>query len=176
MDAVGNRDMAGALGGIGQPDAAVQVAHAPELHPALYESVLRRRAIAFVLDMAVLGLLTFVAGFVVTMLGLVTFGLGWLLYPTLLPVIVLGYAGWGAARFSATPGMRLLGLTMRGWTGGAVDALIGALHALLYWVSVGILTPLATLLGLFNPRKRLLHDIVAGVVVMDARALARIEA
>lgn len=176
MDAVGDREMAGALGGLGRPEMAREIAYAPELHPALYESVLRRRVIAFVLDMAVVSVLTLIAGFVVTMLGLVTFGLGWLLYPALLPVIVLGYAGWGAARFSATPGMRLLGLTMRGWSGGAVDALVGALHALLYWVSVSILTPLAALFGLFNPRKRLLHDIVAGVVVMDARALARVEA
>jgi len=37
---------------------------------------------------------------------------------------------------------------------------LGATHAVLFWVSVSFLTPLVLLIGLFNGRRRLLHDIV----------------
>ncbi len=169
MDAVGDHS----LGRITESRAALDFA--PELHPALFESVQRRRTIAFLIDMTIVGFLVLIAGFVVTLLGIMTFGLGWLLFPALAPVVALGYAGFGASRYSATPGMRMVGLAMRNWTGTAVDGLIGALHSLLYWVSTAILTPFVLLFGLFNPRKRLLHDIVAGIVVVDAGALRRVE-
>ncbi|MEM7566304.1 MAG: RDD family protein [Pseudomonadota bacterium] len=169
MDAVGDRSL-GTL-----PETRAALDFAPELHPALFESVQRRRTIAFLIDMTIVTLLVLIGGFAITMFGIMTLGLGWLLFPALAPVVVLGYAAFGASRYSATPGMRMVGLAMRNWTGTAVDGLIGALHSLLYWVSTAVLTPFVLLFGLFNPRKRLLHDIVAGVVVMDAGALRRVE-
>lgn len=169
MDAVGDHS----LGRMTESRSALDFA--PELHPALFESVQRRRTIAFLIDMTIVTLLVLIAGFVVTILGIMTFGLGWLLFPALAPVIVLGYAAFGASRYSATPGMRMVGLAMRNWTGTAVDGMVGALHSLLYWVSTTILTPFVLLFGLFNPRKRLLHDVVSGIVVVDAGALRRVE-
>ena len=148
---------------------------APELHPALYENVQRRRALAFLIDLTAIGLLTFVGAVAITFFGLVSFGLGWALFAVLVPVVVLGYAALGTSRYSATPGMHLFGLTMRHWTGGMVDGFVGALHSFLYWTATSILTPLTWAFGLFNPRKRLLHDIVAGVTVMDAGAVRRVE-
>lgn len=147
---------------------------APELHPALYESVQRRRTAAFLVDMVAVGVLVTVGSVFLAFLGLMTFGLGWGLFPALVPAAVLGYAAFGGALFSATPGMKLMGLTLRNWTGAPVDGLMAAFHSLLYWVSTALLTPFVLLFGLFNPRKRLLHDIVAGVMVLDARALARL--
>ena len=43
---------------------------------------------------------------------------------------------------------------------------LGAMHAVLFWVSISFLTPLVVLVGLFNGRRRLLHDIVLGTVVI----------
>jgi len=37
----------------------------------------------------------------------------------------------------------------------------------LYWVSVSALTPLILLVCFFNHRRRLLHDIVLGTVVIN---------
>ena len=45
--------------------------------------------------------------------------------------------------------------------------LLGAVHAIAFWVSVSFLTPLVLLVALFNDRKRLLHDIVLGTVVIN---------
>jgi len=40
-------------------------------------------------------------------------------------------------------------------------------HAIVYWVSVSFLTPFIALVGLFNARRRLLHDIAVGTVVIN---------
>jgi len=42
------------------------------------------------------------------------------------------------------------------------------MHAVLFWVSVSFLTPLILLIGLFNGRRRLLHDIILGTVVINS--------
>jgi uncharacterized RDD family membrane protein YckC len=36
-----------------------------------------------------------------------------------------------------------------------------------FWISVSVLSPLVLLVGLFNGRRRLLHDIVLGTVVIN---------
>jgi len=59
---------------------------------------------------------------------------------------------------------------MRTWYGEKPYFLLGASHAVLYWVSVSILSPLVLLVGLFNGRRRLLHDMVLGTVVINSSA------
>ena len=39
--------------------------------------------------------------------------------------------------------------------------------ALVFWVTISFLTPLILIVGLFNSRKRLLHDILLGTVVVN---------
>jgi uncharacterized RDD family membrane protein YckC len=45
-------------------------------------------------------------------------------------------------------------------------------HAVVYWVSVSVLTPFILLVGLFNTRRRLLHDILVGTVLINNPARA----
>jgi uncharacterized RDD family membrane protein YckC len=51
--------------------------------------------------------------------------------------------------------------------------LLAAMHALIFWFSVSILTPLVLLVGLFTYRRQLLHDLLLGVVALNADALRR---
>jgi uncharacterized RDD family membrane protein YckC len=51
--------------------------------------------------------------------------------------------------------------------------LLAIMHSLLFWFSVSFLTPLILIVGLFTPRKQLLHDIVLGTVVVNSGALRR---
>jgi uncharacterized RDD family membrane protein YckC len=37
-----------------------------------------------------------------------------------------------------------------------------------FWISVSILSPLVLLVGLFNGRRRLLHDVILGTVVINS--------
>jgi uncharacterized RDD family membrane protein YckC len=50
--------------------------------------------------------------------------------------------------------------------------LLAALHVVFFWVLVTALTPLILLVGLFNHRKRLLHDFLTGTLVVNNEARA----
>jgi uncharacterized RDD family membrane protein YckC len=62
---------------------------------------------------------------------------------------------------------------MRTWNGAPMFPLLAVMHSLLFWFSVSFLTPLILIVGLFTPRKQLLHDIVLGTVVVNGGALRR---
>ena len=51
--------------------------------------------------------------------------------------------------------------------------MLGAVHALVFWITVSFLTPLILLVGFFNDRRRLLHDMLVGTVVINNPARAQ---
>ena len=150
----------------------------PVANPELFEGVLTRRLVAFVIDLIVIALPLIAAALFIFVFGIVTFGLGWVLFWLLSPASVIWavfYYGltFGSAA-SATLGMRAMELEMRTWYGAPAYFLLGAVHAIVYWISVSVLTPFVLLVGLFNSRRRLLHDVLVGTVVINnpARAAA----
>jgi uncharacterized RDD family membrane protein YckC len=146
-------------------------AYDPAAHPELFEGVLARRVIAFAIDILVIAIPLVLAWVFIFVFGLITFGLGWLLFWLLSPASVIwaliyyGMTLGGPA--SATIGMRAMGLQLRTWYGAPAYFVLGAVHAIVFWISVSVLTPLILLLGLFNARRRLLHDIVVGTVIIN---------
>ena len=103
----------------------------------------------------------------VAVLGIVTLGLAWLLFGLVFPAVGLGYNALTiGGPNSATIGQRMMGLEVRMWFGGKVTPLIAAFHALLFWFSLVVFCPIL-LWAFFDPRKRTLHDILAGVVVVN---------
>ena len=52
----------------------------PVTQPQLFDGVIGKRFVAFLIDAVIISLLTVVAVFVVGMLGIVTLGLAWLLF------------------------------------------------------------------------------------------------
>ena len=148
----------------------------PATQPELFDGILSKRIIAFVFDAIVIVLLMIPAALMVLILGVLTLGIAWLLFPVLFAVVALGYVAFTlGGRSSATPGMRLAGVTFRTWNGQRMFPILAVMHALIFWFSCGILTPLVLLVGLFTYRRQLLHDLLLGVVALDADALARIE-
>jgi uncharacterized RDD family membrane protein YckC len=162
--------------GFGIPLDVRPHAYDPHTHPELFEGVLARRVVAFVIDLIVIALPLLVVAMFIFVFGLITFGLGWALYWLLSPAsvvwalfyygITLGGPG------SATLGMRAMGLEMRTWYGAPCYFVLGAVHAVVYWVSVSVLSPLILVIGFFNPRKRLLHDMLVGTIVINAAGRA----
>jgi uncharacterized RDD family membrane protein YckC len=63
-------------------------------------------------------------------------------------------------------------IEMRTWYGAPAYFVLGAVHAIVYWVTVSFLTPLILLVALFNQRRRLLHDMLVGTIVINNRARA----
>jgi uncharacterized RDD family membrane protein YckC len=143
----------------------------PDRNPELFDGVLSRRIVAFLIDaFLIIGPIVLLALFIFVF-GLVTLGLGWLLFWLLSPIFVIWaivYTGstLGSPQ-SATVGMRMMDLEMRIWNGGRMYFLLGAVHVIFFWVLTTTLTPLVLLVGLLNGRRRLLHDFLTGTVLIN---------
>jgi len=149
-------------------------AHAfdPYLQPELFRGVLTRRVFAFLIDLVVLSIPVILACVFIAVFGVVTLGLGWALFWLVSPASVIWaviyYGASLGGPYSATLGMRVMDLELRTWYGAPSYFVLGAMHAVLFWVSISFLSPLVLLVGLFNGRRRLLHDIVLGTVVINS--------
>jgi uncharacterized RDD family membrane protein YckC len=142
----------------------------PAERPELYYGVRTRRVFAFLVDASIVFLLMILASVVVVVLGLFTFGLGWLLFPLIWPFVAILYTMFTlGGPSSATPGMRVTGVEMRTWYGAPMYPVLALAHAIGFWLSVTFLTPLVLLVALVTPRKRLLHDILLGTIVIRRR-------
>ena len=144
----------------------------PYLQPELFRGVLTRRVFAFLIDLIVISVPVILGYLFIAVFGLITLGLGWALFwlawpATVIWAVVYYGASIGGAH-SATLGMRVMDLELRTWYGAPGYFVLGAMHAVLFWVSVSFLSPLVLLVGLFNGRRRLLHDIVLGTVVINS--------
>ena len=146
-------------------------AYDPATMPELFEGVLARRIVAFFIDLLIVAIPVAFAAMFILVFGFITLGLGWLLFGLLVPATVvwaLFYYGFTfGSPASATLGMRLVDLEMRTWYGAPVYFLLGAVHAVLYWITVSALTPFILLVALFNARRRTLHDMLAGTIVIN---------
>lgn len=133
----------------------------------LYDGILSRRFFAFIFDLVVITIVSMVAGFVVLLLGVVTFGLGWLLYLIFMPLVIAGYLAFTlGGPDAATPGMKITGIQMRLHDGSRTGPFGAMLHGLLFYISISILTPFVVLVGLFTERGRLLHDLILGTYIV----------
>ena len=156
-------------------------AYDPVSQPELFEGVLPRRVVAFVIDVVIIAVPVVLAAMFIFAFGIVTFGLGWALF-WLLPgatfIWAICYFGITlGGPVSATIGMRAVDLEMRTWYGAPAYFVLGAVHAIIFWISISALSPLILLVCFFNERRRLLHDIVLGTVVINnARRAAMLRA
>jgi uncharacterized RDD family membrane protein YckC len=143
----------------------------PWLYPELFRGVLAR-LFAFLIDLVVLSIPIVLAVVFIFFFGLITLTLGWWLYGLLGPACVIwALVYYGASLggpHSATLGMRVMDLQLRTWTGAPGYFVLGAAHAVLFWLSVSFFTPLILLVGLFNGRRRLLHDMILGTVIINS--------
>ena len=136
----------------------------PLARPAYYCGVLSRRMLAFLVDMVLLSAVMAV----LWVFNLLTFGLFSLVIGLLWPAIIVAYAAWriGGAD-GATYGMRLFGLQVRSWDGRPASVLQAAIMAIVFLVTVPATSGLVLLVALFADRRRCLHDMLSGVIVVN---------
>ena len=150
----------------------------PWLQPELFRGVLTRRVFAFLIDLVVLSIPVILACVFIALFGVVTLGLGWALFwlvsPASLIWALIYYGATLGGPHSATMGMRMMDLELRTWYGAPSYFVLGAMHAVMFWISVSFLTPLVLLVGLFNSRRRLLHDILTGTIVINSSVRAQV--
>jgi uncharacterized RDD family membrane protein YckC len=119
------------------------------------------RLVAFVLDVVIWAVAVLVA--LISVVILVGF--------VLVPLVFFGYWPYFWWKGGATPGMKVLGLrVVRAIDGGPIGGGMACIRALLFYVEL-FFSPIG-LLGFvwaaFEPRKRALHDMAAGTVVIQA--------
>jgi uncharacterized RDD family membrane protein YckC len=151
-------------------------AYDPAANPELFDGVLARRVVAFVIDFIVIAIPVVLTAMFIFAFGIVTLGLGFALYWLLSPATViwaLCYFGFtlGGPR-SASIGMRVMEIEMRTWYGAPAYFVLGAVHAIAFWFTVSFFTPFILLVAFFNERRRLLHDILLGTVIINSPARA----
>jgi uncharacterized RDD family membrane protein YckC len=147
-------------------------AYDPDTHPEFFDGVLARRIVAFIIDVVMIALPVIFVAMLIFAFGIVTLGFGWALYWFLSPMTVI----WAIVYFgltlgspsSATVGMRVMGIEMRTWHGAPAYFVLGAVHAIAFWFTVSFFTPFVLLVAFFNQRRRLLHDILLGTVVINS--------
>jgi uncharacterized RDD family membrane protein YckC len=136
--------------------------------PELYDGLLWRRSIAFCIDAALLlGVML-----VLMVFNLFTFfifaGLIFLIWAA--PLFVIYDTLTVGSEASATFGMRLMGVQVRSWDGGRATYLHALIASALFWFLVPLTGGLILLAAPFSDRRRHVHDMLSGTVIVNARA------
>lgn len=132
----------------------------------VYDGVRTRRVLAFCIDYLIVGLLLIPFAILVFLFGILTLGLGFMLFGILVPAVALTYI-WNTlgGPKQATVGMRMMGIRLDRLDGKPVDGMLAVVHSVLFWAGNAVLTPLILLATLFLDRKRAVHDLLLGTVV-----------
>ena len=134
--------------------------------PALYEDLLFRRVLAYVIDVVAIAVLSSAAWIAFGILSAVTFGLLAPIGIIAIGLIPVSYHTLFLGRSGATPGMRFFDLEMWNLTGKRPEYIQAFLATVLFYVSVGLTAFLILIVALFNDRRRTLHDLLAGTIVL----------
>jgi uncharacterized RDD family membrane protein YckC len=154
-------------------------AHSAPGRPALagrsggFDGVLWRRAAAYLIDVlwiAAIMVATWLLFALLTVLslGLLAPGLWFLfgLVPLAYHTLLVG------GPHAATFGMRAFDLEPRSADGGRPGFLQALAHAALFYLTVGATGSLVLLVALFNRRKRTLHDLLTGMLMLRANPMS----
>ncbi|MGE0415896.1 MAG: RDD family protein [Acetobacteraceae bacterium] len=137
----------------------------------LTDGVLSRRCFAWIIDVVLIGMLVVALTWALAALGVLTFGLAFNLM-VVLPFVPFLYHLISLLRpYSATPGQRMLGLIVRRNDDlGAPTGFQALLSVLFYYVTLAT-SGLLLLVVLFTSRRRTLHDLLSGLVVVRVDAM-----
>lgn len=150
---------------------AINAGHPHELDdPRVLDGVLSRRVLACIIDYLIIGGITVALAFLIGILGILTLGLGWMLFLVwgpIVAIIALAYV-WQTlgGPNQATVGMRMMGIKLIRFDGAPIDGMTAVVHSVLFWAGNVVLTPLVLLATLFTDYRRTLHDLLLGTAVI----------
>ena len=132
--------------------------------------VLSRRLLAYLIDIVAISILVILFSFLVTIIGALTFGLGWILFGFLVPLTAILYSAITVGGpGQGTVGMRMAGLrALDSETGAPVGFLVAGAHALLFYVAAGtfLLLVCDVIIGMARGDRRMGHDLLTGVLLI----------
>jgi uncharacterized RDD family membrane protein YckC len=139
----------------------------PEFHPEIYADTVVKRFFAWIIDTIAITLISILTIPFTAFVGLFFFA-------GLFVLVSLVYRIVSLARWSATPGMRLMAMEIRARDGGPLDPPTAALHTILYVVmaAIVILQAISIIMMLTSARGQGLHDQLLGTAPMNRQRMA----
>lgn len=146
----------------------------PANSPELFDGILTRRVVAFLIDCVIVMILIVVGAIAAGILGLLTLGLAWFLFPFIVPVVFVAYyaATLGSAS-RATLGMRATDIVLTPTGDKRLNGWMAMLHVVAFWLTCSLLTPFILAVGLITNRRQMLHDILLGVLMVRRSPMER---
>ena len=146
----------------------------PATAPELFEGILQRRMMAFVIDFALMLLIFIVLLLVGLIFGIVTLGLGFVTLPLIFPLAILGYYSMTlGSNARATIGMRAMDLVLTPTRGAPLNGVRILIHPLIFWVTCWIAWPISLFIALFTPRREMVHDLLTGTLMVRRSPMVR---
>lgn len=143
----------------------------PWKHPELFRGITARRVFAYLIDLVMVAIAVSAVWFGFGILGVVSFGLLFPLQALAVALTPLAYHTLLiASSGSATLGMRMMGIRVASLTdvGSGRPTLFQAMiQTVAFYGSIALTSFLVLAVALFNPRRRTLHDWLAGTVVVN---------
>ncbi len=140
--------------------------------PDLFDGVLWRRSVGYLVDVGLIGALYLCLWIVVGLAGILSFGLLTPVGIVFLAVLPASYHTYFIGHDGGTPGQRLFDLEVRSWTGDRVEYSQAFLNTVLFYTSVMLTAWLILAVPLFNDRRRAVHDFLAGTLVVRRARVA----
>jgi uncharacterized RDD family membrane protein YckC len=134
----------------------------PDYDHAFYDGVPAKRLFAWVVDVLIVTVITFI-------LGLLTLSVLWWIWPLTFIAVSFLYRAGSIAAWSATPGMRLMNIELRNSMGARFSGGEAVLHTLAFMVATGfvILQIISIVMMVLGSRHQGLHDILIGSAAIN---------
>ncbi|MCF6302061.1 MAG: RDD family protein [Devosiaceae bacterium] len=139
----------------------------PSTAPELFDGLLKRRVLAYLIDLAVLAGIVVLVSLVSLVLGILTLGATFVTVIFAIPLAIVAYYSvtLGSEK-RATIGMGMMDLVLTPVRGGPLNGWRAFAHPLVFWLTIWILPPLSYLFALFTPRRQMIHDLIMGVLMV----------
>ncbi|MCB1518045.1 MAG: RDD family protein [Hyphomicrobiaceae bacterium] len=139
----------------------------PSTAPELFEGVLTRRVVAYIIDVVIMFLICVAVLLIGTILGFVTFGLVWAALVFAIPAsIIIYYAATLGSPRRATIGMQMQDIVLTPTHGLPLDGWKAFMHPLIFWLTCWFLPPFNYIFALFTPRRQMIHDLLTGTLMV----------
>lgn len=146
----------------------------PATTPELFDSLLRRRVGAYIIDAAIIVGMVMGVSLLGVVAGFLTLGVGWLAIPFVVPIAIFAYyAATLGSPARATVGMRIMDIVLTPTLGQPLDGWRILIHPLLFWASFWISWPVSILFAFFTPRRQMLHDLICGTLMVRRSPMER---
>ena len=146
----------------------------PATAPELFEGLVTRRALAFILDVVIMASVMGAMLLVGLVFSVLTLGLGLIALPFIVPVVIAAYYALTlGSSMRATIGMKVFDLVLTPAAGAPLDGLKILIHPVIFWITCWFAWPISLLFAFFTPRREMVHDYLTSTLMVRRSPMVR---